>query len=261
MRFVNSLSRATVAGAVVAIVVLAVAIADYSHAHDRYVALLRTPPCPAESLPPSTVYAPGVECEQDGLATYEQARQIQDGFKDRAVLYTVALGLIVVAVCAAALRARPNDRARIFNNLGIAGVCALIAAAVAAIATDSEGIGLGVAPWLLSPAMLTAAVVGRLRVRGEHESRAAWRAWHVWLALAVTAVVGIGALAYASAQPDCGGAEPVADAPDAVLVLGLIGIGTGLLCLATRHWISALIAIVANPIAMLFILGASCAFY
>jgi hypothetical protein len=91
-------------------------------------------------------------------------------------------------------------------------------------------------------------------------SRAAFAGAVGGVALAFLAAADYhGALLYVPTQPPCWDSESVGD-PEALYWLAVAGVGAGLFSLATRHWFSALIAIVANPIAFIMIAGASCAF-
>jgi hypothetical protein len=263
------LSRATLIGALAFAAILVAGAVDHALSHDRYVAALNAPPpCVTPSLPPSGTPAPPVAeqaCRQAGLESYEEAVQVRDGSQDRVRISLVALGALIAFVCVAALRRRPEDRARVFNNLAIAGVCVLMATALAVGVTNAEGPELpGVAPWLLSGAMVGAGLVGRLSTIRQMPAAAKAMLpppWPVSSALLVSAADCAAAFIFAASQPPCGGVEPVAQMPSIATPLILAGLALGLVCLATRHWVSALVAVVANPLAFIVFAGASCAFY
>jgi hypothetical protein len=186
---------------------------------------------------------------------------LQEGFNHRVGLYLVGLALAVAYVCIAALRSGSVEPARVFTNLGIAGVCVLIGTVAAMLWATAGGIELPrITPWLLSAGMLASAAIGRLAtLRAVPPGRLF--PWQTSIALGITAVASLIAVSYAYAQPDCGSGLPVADFPALFPPLVVAGLVMGLACLATRRWIAGLVTVVVNPFVFLAAAAASCAFY
>jgi hypothetical protein len=89
--------------------------------------------------------------------------------------------------------------------------------------------------------------------------------WLAIAALALTVLTCLLAFVFVVAQPGCdtngsppGWTNPI-DSIAAVTAIGGMAAGVGTLIL--RHWIAALISLVMCPVALLFVLASTCAFY
>jgi hypothetical protein len=233
------------------------------------------------------------------LASDRAADPLQDEYNTRGWLYSFGILAAIAIATGYALRTRPRPRwPQIFTNLGVIGVWAGIAAVALLAATDGDSVQPPPAPVLLVPvALLLAAAVGTLMAREErwaeqgqmdgvrdHVVQIGKFAIHIgtggqlrrsrldqlarWLSLvagALTAVACAAALAVALAQPSCGngigppGWTSVFAAITAIAAIGAVASACGALLL--RHWIVALVALVACPIAVLSVLVSTCAFY
>jgi hypothetical protein len=275
-------SRQTLACLAVCIGVLVVAAIDLAHTDSR---------APDLSSP---------TCQARPAGCFDEILRLQDQYESRCWLYSsliLASGAIAMAY---ALRVRPRTRwPRIFSDLGILGVWAGIGAVAALLVTSGTAIEVPAAPVLTIPiVLLVAAAIGTLvgRSEGWGEERPAEGvreraisigkvAIHVgtagaarrsrieqfagWLSratLALTAATVVLAIAFTIPQPDCGtggGSPPGWTNPiDSIAaVTGVAAIAAAIGSLILRRWIAALISLVVNPIALLVIVAATCAFY
>jgi hypothetical protein len=233
------------------------------------------------------------------LARDRAADPLQDQYDSRAWLY--AFAILATAAVTVAYRLRTTTRPqwpRVFSDLGVAGVWLGIAVVVLLLLTDGSAVKPPPGPALLVPvALLVAAVAGTLIGRSEgwavHSQMDGVRdrvihigkfALHVgtagqakqsrleelgrWLstaALALTAATCVLAVVFVVAQPGCdtsgsppGWTDPI-DSIAAVTAIGGVAAGIGTLIL--RRWIAALISLVLCPVALLFVLASTCAFY
>jgi hypothetical protein len=227
------------------------------------------------------------------------AEPLQDQYDSRAWVYSSAILAIVALAVAYRLRTtRRTQWLRTFTNLGVIGVWLGIAAILLLIATDGSSVAPPPAPTLLIPvALLVAAASGTLVGRSEGWAeqvqvegvrdmllQAGKLAVHVgtagqlrrsrldelagWLSLitiGLTALTSLFALIFVLAQPGCdtaasppGWTNPI-ESVAAVAAVGAMAAAVGALLL--RRWIVALIGLFVCPVALLFVLASTCAFY
>jgi hypothetical protein len=245
--------------------------------------------------------APGLSaCLANPVGCYDDTTRLQDQYDSRCWLYSSAVLAVAAVAVAYSLRARPRRLwPRIFSDLGITGVWAGIAATVALIVTSDSKVQVPAAQALTVPiALLVAAGIGTLMARSEgwgDESAAAGArgqameigkvAIHVGTAgtvrrsrlerlgrllslaaISLTGVTVVLAAIFTIPQPDCGGSgggpPGWTDPIDSVAaVAGIVAIAAAIGALILRRWIAALLSLVVNPIALLAIAAATCAFY
>jgi hypothetical protein len=228
------------------------------------------------------------------------AEPLQDQYDSRAWLYSFAILTIVALTVAYRLRfTARREWLRIFTNLGVSGVWLGIGVIVLLLATDGSSVAPPPAPTLMLPvALLVAATTGTLVGRSEGWAvqggqvdsvkdmlvQAGKLAVHIgtagqvrrsrieelagWLALAtlgLTAITCLFALVFVVAQPGC---DTSASPPDwtnpvdsvaAVTAVSAMAAAIGALLL--RRWIVALVGLIVCPVALLFVLASTCAFY
>jgi hypothetical protein len=227
------------------------------------------------------------------------AQPLEDQYESRAWLYTS--GILAIVALTLAWRLRSTRRAewpRIFTNLGVTGTWLGIAAVVLLIATDGNSVAPPPGPTLTLPVvMLVAAATGTLIGRSEGWARQGQpngvremviqagklaidigtrgqirrsrmeelAGWLSLATLALTALTCVFALVFVLAQPGC---DTSASPPDwtkpidsvaAVTAIGAIAAAVGALLM--RRWIVALAGLVVCPVAVLFVLASTCAFY
>jgi hypothetical protein len=233
------------------------------------------------------------------LARDRAAEPLQDQYDSRAWLY--AFAILAIVALTLAYRLRSTSRAewmRIFTNVGVAGVWLGIGAVVLLLVTDGSSLAPPPGPVLVIPVvLLAAAATGSLTGRAEGWAeqgqgegiremvmQAGKLAIHIgtagqirrsrleelagWLSLAtigLSALTCLFALVFVLAQPGC---DASASPPDwtnpidsiaAVTAIGGIAAAVGALLM--RRWIVALVGLVAGPVALLFVLASTCAFY
>src|SRR6266508_1129736 len=113
---------ATVVGAVVGVAILIVAVVDFQRTSER------VPPVPALCQPDTT------ECEnarnEELFARLDEIHRLERDYRRRAWIYALLAAAAVTGTAAAALRGRDAaKRRRVFQNLGVAGVCLGLGAA------------------------------------------------------------------------------------------------------------------------------------
>jgi hypothetical protein len=276
------LSRPTLACLGLCAFILVVAAADYAHVESR--------------VPEGRGCQPGDACF---VARLDEADHLEDQYNSRTWLY--AFGMLAAAgvATAHALRSRPRrEWLQTFTNLGVIGVWVAITVILLLLLTGGASVSIRAAPALTIPVvLLVAAGVGTLMGRSEgwaNESPAdgvrtraatlgklavhvgtggaARRSrieslgrWFAYTALGLTALTALLTFVFAGAQPDCGSGDSPphwTDPIDSVAaVTGVVAIAAAVGSLILRRWIAALISLVANPIAFLFILASTCAFY
>lgn len=235
----------------------------------------------------------------ESLARERAGDPLQHQYDSRAWLY--AFVILAIGAVATAYSLRSNDRTewlRIFGNLGVIGVWLGIGVTVVLVATDGNAVTPPPAPLLMLPVvLLVAAVTGTLIGRSEgwaersqaddikdrviHLGKLAIHVgtagqakrtrleelagWLSAVALALTAITCVLAFAFVLAQPGCGtsGSPPLWTNPiDSVAAVAAIGgMAAGIGALVLRRWIAPLISLIACPVALLFVLGSTCAFY
>ena len=233
------------------------------------------------------------------LARDRAAEPLQDQFDSRAWVYSFAILAIVALTVAYRLRSRPrNEWIRIFTNLGVTGVWLGIGSVVLLLATDGSSMAPPPAPTLMIPVVLVVAAAGGTLV-GRSEGWAAQTSaggiremfvqagklvidigtagrvrrsrmeelagWLSLITIGLTAVTCLFAFVFVLAQPGCdasasppGWTNPV-DSIAAVTAIGAMAAAVGALLL--RRWIAALVGLVICPVAVLFVLASTCAFY
>ena len=233
------------------------------------------------------------------LARDRAAEPLQDQYDSRAWLYTFAILAIVALTVAYALRtaARPTWM-RIFTNLGVIGVWLGIGAVVVLLVTDGSSVAPPPGPALMIPvALLVAAATGTLigRSEGWAEQGEGNGVWEMFMqagklvidigtagqlrrsrmdelarllalvTVGLTTLTCLFALIFVLAQPGCDGSasppdwtNPI-DSIAAVTAIGGVAAAVGVLIL--RRWIVALVGLVVCPVAVLFVLASTCAFY
>ena len=233
------------------------------------------------------------------LARERAADPLQDQFNSRAWLYTFAILATVAVTVAYMLRTRRRTEwPRVFTNLGVTGVWLGIAVVVLLLLTDGSSVKPPPAQTLMLPVvLLVAAAAGTLIGRSEGWAEQGQAdgvrdrviqigklAVHVgtagqarrsrieelgrWLstaALVLTTATCVLGFVFVAAQPGCdtnGGTSDWTDPIDAIAAVTAIGgMAAGIGTLILRRWIAALISLVACPVALLFILASTCAFY
>jgi hypothetical protein len=233
------------------------------------------------------------------LARDRAAEPLQDQFDSRAWVYSFAILAIVALTVAYRLRSSPrNEWIRIFTNLGVTGVWLGIGSVVLLLATDGSSMAPPPAPTLMIPVVLVVAAAGGTLV-GRSEGWAAQTSaggiremfvqagklvidigtagqvrrsrmeelagWLSLITIGLTAVTCLFAFVFVLAQPGCdasasppGWTNPV-DSIAAVTAIGAMAAAVGALLL--RRWIAALVGLVICPVAVLFVLASTCAFY
>jgi hypothetical protein len=285
-------SRYTLACLGLCALFLVAATGDIVHTESR-LPDVSTPPCA-----PDNSSCLNAELSER-LARDRAAEPLQDEYNSRAWLYAFAILATGAVGTACALRANPRTEwPRIFTNLGVIGVWLGIGVIVLLLATDGSALAPPPAPMLMLPVvLLVAAVAGTLIGREEgwaergqaddvrdrilHLGKLAIHvgtagqakrsrleelaAWFSIAALGLTAVTCLFALAFILAQPGCdtNGSPPNWTTPiDSVAAVSAIaGMAAAVGALILRRWIPALISLIVNPVALLFVLISTCAFY
>jgi hypothetical protein len=227
------------------------------------------------------------------------AEPLQDQYDSRAWLYCSGMLAIVALTLAWRLRSTPRaEWPRIFTNLGVTGTWLGIGSVVLLIATDGNAVAPPPGPTLTLPVVvLVTAATGTLVGRSEgwagqaqpngvremvmqagklaidigtvgQVRRSRMEELARWLSLAtiaLTALTCLFALVFVLAQPGC---DTSASPPDwtkpidsvaAVTAIGAMAAAVGVLLL--RRWVIALFGLVVCPVAVLFVLASTCAFY
>jgi hypothetical protein len=233
------------------------------------------------------------------LARDRAAEPLQNQFNSRAWLYSFAILAIVALTVAYRLHStQRNEWIRIFTNLGVTGVWLGVGAVILLLATDGSSMAPPPAPSLMIPVVLVvAAAAGTLFGRSEgwaeqapgngiremfmqagklvvdigtagQVRRSRMQELAAWLSLVtvgLTALTCLFAFVYVLAQPGCdasasppGWTNPI-DSVAAVTAIGAMATAVGALLL--RRWIAALAGLVICPVAVLFVLASTCAFY
>lgn len=233
------------------------------------------------------------------LARDRAAEPLQDQYDSRAWLYAFAiLAIVALTVAYRLYSTRRRDWMRQFTNLGVTGVWLGIGAVVLLVATDGKSVAPPPAPLLMLPVvLLVAAAAGTLTGRSEGWAevsqvdgvmdlfvQAGKRAidvgtagqlrrsrlnelagWLTLVTIGLTSLTCLFAFVFVLAQPGC---DASASPPDwtnpidsvaAVSAIGGMAAAVGALLL--RRWIVALIGLLVCPIAVLFVLASTCAFY
>jgi hypothetical protein len=197
------------------------------------------------------------------------AEPLQDDYDTRCWLYAVAIVAIAAAATAISLRSHPRSKwTRIFSNLGLIGVWVGIGAVALLVATDDSSISPRAGPLLAIPiALLGGAAAGTLIAREEgwpEESGSRLGTWFSAASLALTGLTVLLTVAFVASKGDCGGGssqqiwtDPIDLAATLAAVLGMVA---AMAALVQRRWIVPLIALVANPVALLLIVASTCAF-
>lgn len=233
------------------------------------------------------------------LARDRAAEPRQDQYDSRAWLYAFGILALTTLTVAYRLRSRPRrEWLLIFTNLGVTGVWLGIGAVVVLLATDGGSIAPPPGPMLMIPVvLLMAATTGTLMGRSEGWAeqgradgvrnlflqfgtmavdvgtvgqirRSRMQQLAEWLSLVtvgLTALTCALALLFILAQPGCDASasppdwtNPI-DAVAAITAIGGMAAAVGTLLL--RRWMVALIGLVLCPLAVLFVLASTCAFY
>ena len=273
-------------------VIVAIATVDLVHTESR-LPDVATSSCPGDDSSCLNIRL------SEQLARDRAADPFQARYGSRAWLYAFAILATIAVTVAWTLRASPRTQwPRIFTNLGVAGVWLGIAVVVLLLLTDGSSLKPPPGPALMLPVVLVvAAVAGTLIGRSEGWAERSQTdgvrdrvvqigrlALHVgtagqakrsrleelgrWLSvIAMTLAVTTCVLAFifVVGQPGCdttgsppGWTSPI-DSIAAVTAIGGAAAGIGTLLL--RRWIAALISLVVCPVALLFILASTCAFY
>jgi hypothetical protein len=284
-------SRYTLVGLALCALILGFAAGDLVHTESRL------PDESVDCLPADAACRNARLSEQ--VARDRAAEPLQDQYDARAWLYAFAILAIVALTVAYRLRSTARRGwIRIFTNLGVTGVWLGIGAVVLLLATDGSSVSPPPAPTLMIPVvLLVAAAAGTLVGRSEGWAeqgepngvkemfmQAGKLAIHIgtagqlkrsrmeeladWLSLAtigLTALTCLFAIVFVLGQPGCdASASPPAwtspiDSVAAVTTIGAMTAAVGALIL--RRWIVALAGLVVCPIAVLFVLASTCAFY
>lgn len=285
-------SRPILACLALCALILILAGVDLAHTESRL------PDFPSRSCKPDQASCFNARLSES-LAQQRAGEPLQHRYSSRAWLYAFTILAIAAVATAYSLRSNPRTEwLRIFSNLGVIGVWLGIGVTVVLVATDGNAVTPPPAPLLMLPVvLLVAAVTGTLIGRSEGWAERSQAddvrervlqlgklAIHVgtagqakrsrleelaqWLsgaALALTALTCVLAFTFVLAQPGCGtnGSPPSwTDPIDSVAAVAAIG-GTaaGIGALILRRWMAALISLIACPVALLFVLSSTCAFY
>jgi hypothetical protein len=284
-------SQATLACLALCALILGFASADLVHTESRL------PDVGAACRPSDAACRNASLSEQ--LARDRATEPLQDQFNSRAWVYSFAILAIVALTVAYRLRSSPrNEWIRIFTNLGVTGVWLGIGAVILLLVTDSSSMAPPLAPTLMIPVVLVVvAAAGTLFGRSEgwpeqtsgngiremlvqagkravdigtagQVRRSRMEELAAWLSLitiGLTALTCLFAFVFVLAQPGC---DASASPPDwtnpidsiaAVTAIGAMAAAVGALLL--RRWIAALAGLVVCPVAVLFVLASTCAFY
>lgn len=227
------------------------------------------------------------------------AEPLQDQYDSRAWVYSFGILAIVALTVAYRLRSTPRrDWLRTFTNLGVIGVWLGIGAVVLLVVTDGSSVGPPTAPTLMIPViLLVAAASGTLVGRSEgwaeqDQGDGVWdlfmqagklvidigtvgqirrsrmeelAGWLSLITIGLTALTCVFALVFVLAQPGCdASASPPSwtnpiDSVASVTAIGGMAAAVG--ALVMRRWIVALIGLGLCPVAVLFVLASTCAFY
>jgi hypothetical protein len=285
-------SRITLAGLALCALVLIIAAGDLIHTESRL------PDVTSNACRPADSSCFNAELSEQ-LARDRAAEPLQDQYDSRAWVYAFAILAIGAVATAYTMRSNPRSEwPRIFTDLGATGVWLAIGAIVLLLATDGSSLTPPPAPTLMLPVvLLVAAAAGTLLGRSEgwaeqgqadgvrervvqigklaihigtagqaRRSRMDELArWLSTVVLALTAVTCLFALTFVLAQPGCdtngsppGWTNPI-DSIAAVTAIGAMAAAVGVLIL--RRWLVALVSLVACPLALLFVLASTCAFY
>lgn len=285
-------SRPLLACLALCTLIVVAAAADLLHTESR-LPDVSTPPCERE-----TPSCRNMELSEQ-LARDRAAEPLQDQYDSRAWLYAFAILAIAAVATAYALRSRPRTGwPQVFSNLGVTGVWLGIAAIVLLLATDGSSLAPPPGPTLMLPILLlVAAAAGTLIGREEgwaEQSQAddvrgravqvGKLAIHIGtagqarrsrleelarllstIAFALTGLTCLLALIFVLAQPDCqtNGSPPDWTSPiDSVAAVAAIGgVTAGIGALILRRWVAAAISLIVCPVALLFVLASTCAFY
>ena len=258
----------------------------------------RLPDFPSRACQPDQASCFNVQLSES-VARERAAEPLQHQYDSRAWLYAFAILAIGGVATAYSLRSNPRTEwLRIFSNLGVTGVWLGIGVTVVLVATDGNAVKPPPAPLLMLPVvLLVAAVIGTLIGRSEGWARrrqsdeirervlhlgkltihvgTAGQAkrsridelarWLTSVALALTALTCVLAFTFVLAQPGCGtsGSPPSwTDPIDSVAaVAAIVGMAASIGALILRRWMAALISLIACPVALLFVLSSTCAFY
>jgi hypothetical protein len=223
----------------------------------------------------------------------------QNQYGSRTWLY--AFGILTITTLGVAYRLRSTPRRewlRIFTNLGVTGVWLGVGAVSVLLATDGGSVAPPPAPMLMIPVvLLVAAATGTLTGRSEgwaeqgrsddvrnlfrqfgtmavdigtagQVRRSRMQQLAAWLSLVtvgLTALTCALALLFMLAQPGCDASASPPDwtnPVDAVAAITAIaGMAAAVGALLLRRWVVALIGLVLCPLAVLFVLASTCAFY
>ena len=233
------------------------------------------------------------------LARDRAAEPRQDQYDSRAWLYAFAILAIVALTVAYRLRSTPRRQwLRIFTNLGVTGVWLGIGAVLVLLATDGSSVAPPPGPLLMIPVVLLAgAAAATLTGRSERWAdqgqadgvrdllvqfgkvaidvgtagqvrRSRMQQLADWLSLATIGLTGLTcalALLFVLAQPGCDASASPPDWTnpiDALAAVTAIGaMAAAVVTLLLRRWMPALIGLVLCPVAVLFVLASTCAFY
>jgi hypothetical protein len=285
-------SRYTLACAGLCVLILVVAGVDLAHTESRL------PDFPSRACEPNEASCFNAQLSE-GVARDRAADPLERQYGSRAWVYAFGILATIAVGTTWSLRTNPHTEwLRIFTNLGVIGVWLGIGVIVVLLSTDGDAVTPPPAPLLTLPVvLLVAAAAGTLIGRSEgwaEQSQAdevRERVLHIgklaihvgtagqakrsrleelgwWLAngaLALTAVTCLLAFVFVLSQPGCGSngsppswTDPI-DSVAAVAAVGGMAAGVGGLIL--RRWVAALLSLIICPIALLFVLASTCAFY
>jgi hypothetical protein len=243
----------------VALAILAVAAVDFRSVVDD---VPEVPPgCESEGY--SSI------CEQQRQVAFEErldrAFDLEDEFRSRAWLYAVAaFATILVAAAFSWARTAPGRRRELFTDLGVGGVVWLLGGFVLNILAGDELIELPQQPiFYPGVGLLVVAGIGTLATRRppepEPEPEERRPAQRVGRGMLIAGYVFAGAAIVIAAVILAGNGDPCAFGVDQwvddLVGPGLLVAGGAILCglvaLAQRHWIAALLMLGPGPFAVL----------
>jgi hypothetical protein len=238
-----------IAGAVVVLVVLVIGRIDLRHTENQI------PPFPAQG--------------ESTLPRYEEIQRLDDDFDRRAWLYggAAAVAMGVATAVALARSSTLAEQRRVFGEAGVAGVLLGLAGVVLLWTLRSNidpPVGAVFAPGLM---LLAVAALGggAARLQGPPSTEPVQAPEGQGLKRVAIAAISCTALtvilAWAFAGPQDGSCDSASSAPAwttplawAAVITAIAAVILGLAGLAARRWFVALVCIVVNPAALLYML-------
>lgn len=223
---------------------------------------------------PATCPVPGdVACQQARnqqlQARLTDKQELEDDFALRAWAYALAVVAAMAVALRQVLRGRSGqERRRLLTTLGVAGVGLGLLTTAALLFATRATLALPTLPaFLPTLALLATAGVGGLAARGPAgpEPRGGLARAALWGGLGCTALTVLVAVVAAIPDSDCGSGDGAPEWAErlygVIFIPALAAFAFGLLALAVRRWVVALVSIAVSPVVVLFLAADMCAFY